>query len=50
MEADEYNQNNIRSDKLLGHGTFGEVYSGSLKSSGKKIAIKRISKKKNATI
>ena len=46
MEADEYNQNNIRSDKLLGHGTFGEVYSGSLKSSGKKIAIKRISKKK----
>ena len=44
-QANEYNQNNIRSEKLLGRGAFGEVYSGSLKSNGKKIAIKRVSKK-----
>ena len=35
-QANEYNQNNIRSEKLLGRGAFGEVYSGSLKSNRKK--------------
>ena len=45
-QADEYNQNNIRTDKKIGEGSFGEVHSGFLKSNGKKIAIKRVSKKK----
>ena len=35
-QADEYNQNNIKRDKLLGRGAFGEVFSGSLNQMGRK--------------
>ena len=42
----EFSNENIQKGELLGKGAFGEVYSGYLKSSGKKIAIKRVNKKK----
>ena len=42
----EFSNDNIQKGELLGKGSFGEVYSGYLKSSGKKIAIKRVNKKK----
>ena len=45
-KADEFNETNIKRDKKLGSGAFGDVYSGYLSSSGKKIAIKRVSKQK----
>ena len=47
-EANEYMPNNIKRGDLLGEGSFGEVYSGILKSNGKKIAIKRLNKGKLA--
>ena len=41
----EFNPNNIQQGKSIGKGQFGEVFSGYLKSSGKKIAIKKVNKK-----
>ena len=42
----EFSSDNIQKGEMLGKGSFGEVYSGYLKSNGKKIAIKRVNKKK----
>ena len=44
-QFEEYTQSNIKKGELLGHGTFSEVYIGTVKSTGKKIALKRVSKK-----
>ena len=49
-QTNEYSPNNIIKGVKLGEGSFGEVYSGSLKSNGKKIAIKRLNKKKLAKV
>ena len=47
--SEEYTQSNIKRESLLGTGTFGEVFIGSVKSTGKKIALKRVSKQKMET-
>ena len=44
-QFEEYTQSNIKKGELLGHGTFSEGYIGTVKSTGKKIALKRVSKK-----
>ena len=44
-QLEEYTQSNIKKGELLGKGTFSDVYIGIVKSSGKKIALKRVSKK-----
>ena len=49
-QKNEYTPNNIKKGDKLGEGSFGEVYSGSLKSNGKKIALKRLNKEKLAKI
>ena len=41
-------QNNIQLGKALGKGSFGEVYSGSIKGTNQIIAIKRVNKRKIA--
>ena len=41
-----YNNKNIELGKILGTGSFGNVYSAKLKSTGELIAIKRVNKKK----
>ena len=45
-----YLPNNIIKGVKLGEGSFGEVYCGSLRSNGKKIAIKRLNKEKLAKV
>ena len=47
--SEEYTQSNIKRESLLGTGTFGEVFIGIVKSTGKKIALKRVSKQKMET-
>ena len=43
-EKNDFSQGNIQMIAELGKGSFGQVYSGKLKSNGLKIAIKRINK------
>ena len=46
MSSDEeyFKLTDIQTDKKIGKGSFGDVYSGIVKSNGKKVAIKRVNK------
>ena len=49
-QLNDFSQTNIQIVKEIGAGSFGKVYSGTLKSNGLKIAIKRVNKKKISEI
>ena len=46
LDEEYFDLSDIKPEKRIGQGTFGDVYSGIIKKNGKKVAIKRVNKQK----
>ena len=46
IDTEHFSLKDVKMEKKIGNGTFGDVYSGTYKPNGLRLAIKRVNKKK----